>query len=123
MFKRSHYIALGIVVVLTLTVMNLPDRTRARVKQGIASLFAPPFGLTRSAKETASKAGDYVLPRSELIKQNEGLRLENEQLKLKLQETEKTSKENEHLRKLLGFQKKTQLRSEEHTSELQSRFG
>src|ERR1043165_7019470 len=100
MFKRSHYIALGIVVVLTVTVMNLPDRTRARVKQAIASLFAPPFGLTRSAKETASKAGDYVLPRSELIKQNEALRRENDQLKLQLQDAEKIAKENNQLHKL-----------------------
>ena len=73
-------------MVLTLTVMNLPSRTKARVKQGIASLFAPPFGLTRSAKEAANKAGDYVLPRSELSKQNAALRLENEQLKLQLQD-------------------------------------
>src|SRR5258707_6603839 len=100
MFKRSHYIALGIVVVLTLTIMNLPSRTKARVKQGIASLFASPFGLTRSAKETASRAGDYIMPRSEMIKQNEALRLENEQLKLQLQEAEKTVKENNQLNKL-----------------------
>jgi rod shape-determining protein MreC len=110
MLKRSHYIALGLVMLLTLTIMNLPSRTKARVKQGIASLFAPPFGLTRSAKETASKAGDYVLPRGELIKQNEALRLENEQLKLQLQEAEKSGKENEHFRKLLGFQQKTQFK-------------
>ena len=110
MFKRSHYIALGIVVVLTLTVMNLPSRTKARVKQAIASLFAPPFGLTRSAKEAANKAGDYVLPRSELIKQNEALRLENEKLKLQLQEAERIAKENEKLHKLLGFQQRTQLK-------------
>ena len=110
MLKRSHYIALGLVMLLTLTIMNLPSRTKARVKQGIASLFASPFGLTRSAKETASKAGDYVMPRSELIKQNEALRLENEQLKLQLQEAEKTAKENIQLHKLLGFQQRTQLK-------------
>jgi rod shape-determining protein MreC len=110
MLKRSHYIALGLVMLLTLTIMNLPSRTKARVKQGIASLFAPPFGLTRSAKETASRAGDYILPRGELIKQNEALRLENEQLKLQLQEAERTGKENDHLRKLLGFQQKAQLK-------------
>jgi len=97
-------------MVLTLTVMNLPDRTRGRLKQGIASLFAPPFGLTRSAKEAANKAGDYVLPRSELIKQNDALRLENEQLKLKLQDGEKVAKENEQLRKLVGFQQRTQFK-------------
>jgi rod shape-determining protein MreC len=97
-------------MLLTLTIMNLPSRTKARVKQGIASLFAPPFGLTRSAKETASKAGDYVVPRSELIKQNEALRLENQQLKLQLQEAEKTAKENDQLHKLLAIQQRTQFK-------------
>src|SRR4029077_2481794 len=111
MLKRSHYIALGLVMLLTLTIMNLPSRTKARVKQGIASLFASPFGLTRSAKETASKAGDYVVPRSELIKQNEALRLENDHLKLQLQEAEKLTKENEHFRRLLAFQQRTQFKA------------
>src|SRR5260370_1578959 len=93
-----------------LTIMNGRSRQKGGAKQGFAALFAPPFGVARSAKETASRAGDYVLPRSELIKQNEALRLENEQLKLQLQEAEKTGKENEHLRKLVGFQQKTQLK-------------
>ena len=97
-------------MLLTLTIMNLPSRTKARAKQGIASLFAPPFGLTRSAKEAAGKAGDYVLARSDLIKQNETLRLENEQLKRQLQEAEKIGKENDQLRKLVGFQQRTQLK-------------
>jgi len=110
MFKRSHYIALGTVLLLTLTIMNLPSRTKARMKQGIASLFAPPFGLTRSAKETASKAGDYIVPRSELIKQNEALRLENQQLKLQLQEAEKAGRETERLRQLLALQQRNPLK-------------
>jgi rod shape-determining protein MreC len=97
-------------MLLTLTIMNLPSRTKARVKQGVASLFASPFGLTRSAKESASRAGDYVMPRGELIKQNEALRLENDQLKLQLQEAQKTGKENDNLRKLLAFQQKIQLK-------------
>lgn len=110
MLKRSHYIALGLVVLLTLTIMNLPSRTKARVKQGIGSLFAPPFGLTKTAREAASKGGDYVVPRSELIKQNEALRLDNQQLTLQLQEAEKAVKENDQLHKLLGFQQRTQLK-------------
>src|SRR4051812_48766827 len=110
MLKRSHYIALGLVVLLTLTIMNLPSHTKARVKQGIGSLFAPPFGLARTAREAASKAGDYVTPRSELIKQNAVLRLENQQLKLQLQEAEKTAKENDRLQQLLAVQQKAQLK-------------
>jgi rod shape-determining protein MreC len=106
MLKRSHYIALGLVMLLTLTIMNLPSRAKARVKQGIASLFAPPFGLTRSAKEGASRAGDYIVPRSELITQNEALRQENQQLKLQLQEAEKNGRENQRLHQLLALQQR-----------------
>src|ERR1051326_78843 len=110
MLKRSHYIALGLVVLLTLTIMNLPSQTKARVKQGIGSLFAPPFGLTRTAKKAANRAGDYVVPRGELIKQNEALRHENQQLKLQLQEAEKGVKENDRLRQLLALQQRNPLK-------------
>src|SRR5690349_18174902 len=110
MLKRSHYIAFGLIVLLTLTIMNLPSHTKARMKQGIGSLFAPPFGLTRTAREAAAKAGDYVVPRSELMKQNEALRQENQQLRLQLQETEKGLKENDRLRQLLALQQRNPLK-------------
>jgi len=44
MLKRPHYIALGLVVMLTLAILNLPSQTRARLKSGIGGFFLPLFG-------------------------------------------------------------------------------
>ena len=71
MLKRSHYIALGIVVLLTLILLNLPSHTAARLKLAIGSLFLPLFGLANSTDQLANKAGDAITTRTELLQQNE----------------------------------------------------
>ena len=48
MLKRPHYIAVGLIVLLTLVILNLPGQTTARLKLGIGSLFLPLFGLASS---------------------------------------------------------------------------
>jgi rod shape-determining protein MreC len=106
MLKRPHYIALGVVVLLTLVILNLPTKTTARMKLGIGSLFVPLFGLANSTQQGASRAGDAVLPKSELIRQNELLREQNEELRLQLSRTEGTSRENDRLRELLKWTQK-----------------
>ena len=83
MLRRSHYVAAGAVVLLTLLVLNLPGRTTARLKLAIGSLFLPLFGLASGAQQATSKASDALVPRSELIKQNETLRHENQQFRAK----------------------------------------
>ncbi|HWX22963.1 MAG TPA: rod shape-determining protein MreC [Candidatus Binatia bacterium] len=104
MLKRPHYIAVGLVVLVTLIILDLPNKTTARLKLGIGSLFVPLFGLTGSVRHLAGQAGDTVLPRSELLRQNEIMRRENQELRLKLVEAEKTAAENERFRQLLGWQ-------------------
>ena len=106
MLRRPHYIALGLVVVATLTILNLPTKTTARLKLGIGSLFVPLFGLANSTQQGANRAGDALLPRSELIRQNELLRSQNEELRLQLARTEGTVRENDRLRELLKWQQK-----------------
>lgn len=96
--------ALGLVVLMTLIILNLPSKTTARLKLGIGSLFVPLFGLANSTQQMAGRAGDAVLPRSDLLQQNESLRRKNDELNLKLIEAEKTFRENERLRQLLGWQ-------------------
>src|ERR1035441_4558274 len=71
MLKRLHYIALGLVVLLTLVILNLPSQTSARFKQGIGSLFLPLFGLASSSEQLAGTAVDAVVPRGELLKLND----------------------------------------------------
>ena len=110
MLKRQHYIALGLVVVLTLTTLNLPSQTTARLKLGIGSLFLPLFGLATSSQRLAEMATDALVPRRVLLGQNEALQHENQQLKLQLLEAEKTAQENQKLRELVGWKQQSRLK-------------
>jgi rod shape-determining protein MreC len=53
------------------------------------------------------KATNAVVSRNELLKQNENLLRENEQLRLRLMQEEDTKRENVRLRQLFGWQQKT----------------
>jgi rod shape-determining protein MreC len=102
--KRSHYIAIGTVVLLTLILLNLPGHTVARLKLAVGSLFLPLFGLANSADHLANKAGDAITTRTELLRQNEALRRENQELKLEAIQAQETARENLRLRQLVGWQ-------------------
>ena len=104
MLKRPHYIAAGLVVLLTLVTLNLPDKTMARMKLTIGSLFVPLFGLANSGQQAAGHAGDAILPRSELLRQNELLRRQNQELRLQAAQADGIAQENERLRQLLAWQ-------------------
>ena len=56
MLKRLHYIALGLVVLSTLVILNLPSQTSARFKLGIGSLFLPLFGLASTTQHLTGSA-------------------------------------------------------------------
>src|SRR6476660_10122173 len=84
-------------------ILNLPDQTTARIKQGIGSLFVAPFGLKRSAQELTSKAGDTLVTRAELQRQVEKLRTQNAELLLRAKQVEGMAQENERLRKLVNW--------------------
>jgi rod shape-determining protein MreC len=104
MLKRPHYIALGLIVLLTLVLLNLPRRTMASLKLGIGTIFLPLFGLASSSQQVVQHAGDAVLPRKELVRQNEALRKENQQLRLQAHQHQEIFRENDRLRRLHGWQ-------------------
>jgi rod shape-determining protein MreC len=104
MLKRSHYIAVGLVVLLTLILLNLPSHTTARLKLAIGSLFLPLFGLANSSDQLANKAGDAITTRGELLKENDTLRRENQELQLEAMQARETARENARLRQLVGWQ-------------------
>jgi rod shape-determining protein MreC len=108
MLKRWHYAVLIAVLLLTLVLLNLSGNTVARMKLGISSLFLPLFGLAASSQQLAGEAGDAAVSRSELLRQVESLRRENQQLKLQLSEKEKAARENERLKRILGWQQELQ---------------
>jgi rod shape-determining protein MreC len=107
MLKKSHYIALGVVVLVALILLNLPDQTAARIKLAIGSLFLPLFGLTSSSQQLAEKAGAALVPRSELLKQNEILRRQNQELRLRETQLQEAKSENDRLHQLLNWQSRT----------------
>lgn len=105
MLKRPHYIAIALVVLFTLVLLNLPAQTTARLKTGVGSVFLPLFGVSGSARELTSKTADALMPRGELVRQNETLWRENQQLRLHLQRQEALEQENERLRSLVHWQR------------------
>jgi rod shape-determining protein MreC len=105
MSKRPHYIALGLIVLLTLGILNLPGKTTARLKVGIGSLFLPLFGLANTTEQMAGATEGAIRPRRELLKQNESLLRENQQLQLQLVQAQETARENARLRQLVAWQR------------------
>lgn len=95
----------GLVVLMTLVVLNLPGGTAARLKLGIGSLFVPLFGLANSTEQLAGQAGDAVLPRRELLRELQSLRRQNQELRLRAAQTEELARENDRLRQLFGWQR------------------
>src|SRR3954467_13688518 len=104
MFKRPHYIGLGLVVLMTLIILNLPPRTTARMKLAISSVFLPLFGLASSGHQVAGAVADAVTPRGDLLKQNENLRRENQELKLQATRFGELERENTRWKQLWGWQ-------------------
>jgi rod shape-determining protein MreC len=96
---------LGLVVLLTLVILNLPSRTTARLKLSISGLFLPLFGLAGSAHNVADQTSEALRPRGELLRENETLRRENQALKLQSFQAQAFEQENHRLRDLYGWQR------------------
>src|SRR5438552_2260333 len=106
MLRRPHYIILGVIILLTLVVLKLPSRTATQIKVAISSLFLPLHGLSASARQASDKAGNAVVPRSELLRQLEMAQKENQELKLRVIQAQEFERENARLRQYYGFAKK-----------------
>ena len=105
MFRKAHYIALGTVFLLTVVVLKLPTRTATQFKLALGSLFMPFFGAAATAESAVGAAGNAILPRSELLSQNDKLLRENQELKVRLIQATEAERENERLRQMLNFQR------------------
>jgi rod shape-determining protein MreC len=102
--KRPGYILVGLIVLLTLVILNLPGNAAARLKLTLGSVFLPLFGLVNSSGELAERAIESGLPRSVLLRDNQKLRRDNEQLRLQVQQAEEIARENDRLRQLASWQ-------------------
>jgi rod shape-determining protein MreC len=107
MFRRPHYIALGIVVCLVLVVLSLPSQTAAQLKLALGSLFLPLLGLASSTEHFSERAGDALVPRSVLLKELNQLRSENQQLRMQSMQSTQVFQENAQLRRAVGWQQQS----------------
>ncbi len=104
MLKRPHFIALGLVGILALVILNLPQHTATQLKLALGGLFLPLFGLSRSSEQLARKGGDAVTSKADLLREVETLRRTNEVLQLVAAQNDALLKENNTFRQLLGWQ-------------------
>ena len=107
MLKKPQYITLALVAVVALIIFNLPAQTMSRCKIAISGIFLPLFGLAGSSQQLLQKTGNTILPRNVLTKENEKLRQENEQLKIRLMQNTELLRENSQLRQSFDWQKQT----------------
>ena len=105
MLRRPHYIALGIVVLVTVAILKLPSRTATKLKLAVSTLYVPLFGAAGSTEKTVEKAGNAVVPRKELVAQLDEVQRANQQLRLRAAQLETLAQENTRLRSLLQLPK------------------
>ena len=105
MLNRRYYIALGIVVVVTLVLFKLPTKVAKNLKLAIGGLFLAPQGVRASARQLTEKAATKVASRDELAQQIQTLDKENKELKLRLAQADELARENARLRQAVGFAK------------------
>jgi rod shape-determining protein MreC len=103
MLKRPHYIALGVVILLTFALLKLPSRAAANLKLAIRAMFLPLFGLAGSTEELAEQSSYATLPRRELIRQIELLQKTNQLWQLHFRQAEEWKRENDRLHEQFGL--------------------
>src|SRR6185437_14395661 len=107
MLKRPHYMAFGLVGLLTLILLNLPHHAANQMKLAIGSLYLPLFGLSKSSQQVMSRASDAMVPRSVLFREIEGLSRTNQELQMRAMQADALLRENDRLRQLFGWEKQT----------------
>ncbi len=100
--KRPQYIALSVVVLLTILLLKLPTRAAANFKRAVSGMFMPMHGLASSAEDLANKTSYATLSRRALIERIEELEKENQASAIRLMQADEVLKENARLRAQLG---------------------
>jgi rod shape-determining protein MreC len=96
--KRPQYIALSMVVLLTIILLKLPTRATANFKRAVSGMFLPMHGLASSAEDLAIKTSYAALPRHALVQRIEDLEREKQSNAIRLMQADEVMKENARLR-------------------------
>ena len=106
MLKRQYYITIGLVLLVVLGVLNLPEPTAGKLKLAVGGLFLPLFGIAGATRNLVEQTGNTLVPRSTLLKQIEEMRRENQQLRDQLAQAQEALRENAQLRQALNWQRR-----------------
>jgi len=106
MLKRQYSIATGLVLLIVLVLLNLPEQPAARIKLALGGLFLPLFSMAGSVQHLTQQVGNSLVPRGTLLKQLEQLQKENEELRQQLMQIQDAWRENAQLRQALGWQRR-----------------
>ncbi|HTA30379.1 MAG TPA: rod shape-determining protein MreC [Candidatus Cybelea sp.] len=98
------------VALMVLVLLQLPVGIMGKFKLAISGLFLPLFGLSNSTHQWLGQAKDELIPRRELLRQIDQLRLDNQQLQLRLQQDAQLWNENARLRAAVGWERQTRWR-------------
>jgi rod shape-determining protein MreC len=101
MSRRPYYVAFGVVLLIAMTALNLPERQGTRLKLAWGSVFVPLFGLAGSVETTASQARQSLVPETQTARRLQSLQQTNQALRLLLAQTESIRQENQRLRREL----------------------
>jgi rod shape-determining protein MreC len=93
-------------MLVAVLLLSLPSAAALRVKLAVGGLFVPFFGAVNAARQLPGTAVEAVLPRSQLLKENQRLRLENAELQVRQQQAAAIARENDQLRALVGWQQR-----------------
>ncbi len=107
MFKRPLYIFCALALLLVVIVLVLQSSWGARMKLTVGGLFMPLFGLSTTVESGLGKGADQVTPRDVLLKELDGLRTENQRLRILGQQAQETLLENHRLRAMLDRRAQT----------------
>lgn len=108
MFNRPRFIALILVMTVTLVLVNLPTRVVARCKLAVATVFLPLFGVADSGLQLERHVTATLLPRPELAAELDRLRRENQELKLQAREAREIRRENREFRAAFGWHQRAE---------------
>jgi len=103
MLKKRHYVALGLIVLITLVLLKLPSKTVSQIKLAIGGLFVPFTGVAGSTGQMLDRGANMVIPRSELLRQVEELNQQKEENRIRQMQADEIARENARLRQHLGM--------------------
>lgn len=108
MYKRLHYMALAIVLLVTGLIFHLPEASRSRLNWTLSSVFRPFFEAATAVEDLQEQVQQRFVPREVLESRLNALEREKTRLQFRLKQLDQLRRENRRLREMLRFQERSE---------------